>query len=168
VEQRGALDVANRLLQRCAAVFRYALQTGRTSFNPATDLSGALKVRKVRHQPSLPRAELPEFFKRLNRYESYLQTVLAMRLLILTFVRPGELRGACWCEFDQNAREWRIPGERMKMKTEHIVPLSRQVTGVSPPRGILSPLCLSVSSLGQLRSRAKAGGSLLERSNGIK
>lgn len=130
VEQRGALDVASRLLQRTSAVFRYAVQTGRATINPASELSGTLKVRKVQHQASLPRTELPEFFKRLQNYDGYPQTILAMRLLVLTFVRPGELRGARWSEFDLAAGEWRIPAERMKMKVEHVVPLSRQALAV--------------------------------------
>jgi len=130
VEKRGALDVAARLLQRTSSVFRYAIQTGCATVNPATELSGTLKVRKVQHQASLPRAELPEFLKRLKVYDGYPQTILAMRLLVLSFVRPGELRGARWSEFDFNVKEWRIPAERMKMKVEHIVPLSKQALAV--------------------------------------
>jgi integrase len=130
VESRGALDVAGRLLQRCTGIFRYAIQTGRVTVNPAVELTGVLKSREVQHQPSLPRAELPTFLKRLDVYEGYLQTKLALRLLLLTFVRPGELRGARWSEFDLEAGEWRIPGERMKMGTEHLVPLSSQAVAV--------------------------------------
>jgi hypothetical protein len=63
VEARGALNVAGRLLQRCSTVFRYAVQTGRSNVNPAGDLQGTLKIRKVKHQPSLPRTELPKFLQ---------------------------------------------------------------------------------------------------------
>ncbi len=59
-----------------------------------------------------------------------LQTRLALKLLVLTFVRPGELRGAKWKEFDLDAKEWRIPAERMKMRSEHIVPLSNQAINI--------------------------------------
>ncbi|MBT7951712.1 MAG: integrase arm-type DNA-binding domain-containing protein, partial [Gammaproteobacteria bacterium] len=59
VEARGALNVAERLLQRCSKVFRYAIQTGRATLNPAGDLQGTLKTRKVTHQPSLSRTEIP-------------------------------------------------------------------------------------------------------------
>ena len=130
VEARGALNVAERLLQRCSKVFRYAIQTGRATLNPAGDLQGTLKTRKVTHLPSLPRNELPKFLKRLNTYEGLLQTQLALRFLVLTFVRPGELRGAKWEEIDLDAKEWRIPAERMKMKSEHLVPLSKQAIAV--------------------------------------
>jgi integrase len=106
------------------------VQSLKVSTNPARELSGVLKTRKVRHQASLPRAELPELLHRLRGYEGQPVTILAMRLLMLTFVRPGELRGARWSEFDLDAGLWRIPAERMKMKTEHIVPLSKQALAV--------------------------------------
>ncbi|MEH6637669.1 MAG: integrase arm-type DNA-binding domain-containing protein [Porticoccaceae bacterium] len=126
VESRDALDVAGRILQRCGAIFRYAVQTGRAQTNPASELKGVLKTRKVEHRAAITRAELPQLLRDVATYEGYLITRLALKLLILTFVRPGELRFARWDEFDLEARVWRIPGERMKMKTEHLVPLSRQ------------------------------------------
>lgn len=126
IESRDALDVASRILQRCAAIFRYAVQTGRSQVNPASELTGVLKSRKVQHRAAITRAELPELLRDVSAYQGQMITRLALKLLILTFVRPGELRGAQWAEFDLEAKIWRIPSERMKMKTEHIVPLSRQ------------------------------------------
>lgn len=126
VEKRDALDVASRLLQRCSSVFRYAIQTDRAESNPANDLQGALKTRKVTHRRALSRAELPEFLERLEAYEGQTLTRLALRLIVLTFVRSRELRGARWEEFDLNEGMWRIPAERMKMKRDHLVPLSKQ------------------------------------------
>lgn len=132
IEKRGALDVAHRVLQDVRRVCRYAVQTGRLEFNPAADLSDILKARKRSHQPSLPRQELPAFFKELVAYDKVGRklTQLAIELLVLTFVRPGELRGARWKEFDFKKEEWRIPGERMKMGTDHIVPLSTQALDI--------------------------------------
>ena len=130
VEHRGALDVAGRVLQRCTAIFRFAIQSGRASYNPATELTGVLETRKTKHRAALPRAELPEFLKRLSCYDGNAITRLALRLLMLTFVRPGELRFAKWDEFDLDNKVWRIPAERMKMGTEHIVPLSCQALAV--------------------------------------
>lgn len=127
VEKRGAVETAQRLLQRISAVIRYAIQTGRATVNPCTDLVGALRAQKVEHRPALPRAELPEFYRRLAREPLYEPTRIAMHLLIYTFVRPGELRLARWDEFDFERAEWRIPAERMKMRAEHLVPLSSQV-----------------------------------------
>ena len=126
VEARGALDVASRILQRCGAVFRFAIQTDRLRYNPATELAGALKTRKVKSRPSMTREELPNFLKSIDNYSGEMVTILALRLTVLTFVRPAEIRFARWEEFDFKDNLWRIPAERMKMPTDHLVPLPRQ------------------------------------------
>jgi integrase len=130
VESRGALDVASRILQRTSAIFRYAIQTGRAVYNPAADMKGVLRTRKVKHRTAIAQAELPDFLKKLDSYSGDPITKLALRLIIFTFVRPGELRGARWEEFDVGQGEWRIPAERMKMRSPHIVPLSPQALAV--------------------------------------
>ncbi len=133
IEKRGALDVAQRVLQDVRRVCRYAVQTGRLEVNPVGEVTAeVLKGRIQSHRPSLPREQLPEFLKLLDRYheQGRLLTKLAIQLLIYTFVRPGELRGAKWEEFDFEERVWRVPGERMKMGTDHIVPLSNQAMDV--------------------------------------
>lgn len=130
IEARGAHETAGRVLQRCGAVFKYAIVTGRCTYNPAADLRGSLTPVKVTHRAALKASEMPEFFDRLANYDGHVQTRLAIQLLMLTFVRPGELRGAAWQEFDFDLSEWRIPAERMKMRDEHIVPLSRQAVDV--------------------------------------
>lgn len=130
VEKRGALDVASRALQRAKAVFRYAIQTGRAEYNPASDLAGALKTRKVEHRAALGRSELPELLRKIEAYDGQPVTRLALRLVVLTFVRSGELREASWEEFDLERAEWRIPAERMKMRAPHIVPLSSQAVAI--------------------------------------
>lgn len=127
IEKRGALEIASRVLQRCSAIFRYAIQTGRVEHNPVIDLQGALKTKKVEHRSALTQAELPTFLEKLDSYEGNTVTQLALKLVVLTFVRSGELRGATWNEFDLENAEWRIPAKRMKMRKEHIVPLSEQV-----------------------------------------
>ncbi|WP_321867055.1 tyrosine-type recombinase/integrase [Paraburkholderia tropica] len=126
IEKRGALEVAGRVLQRCSAIFRYAIATGRGTGNPAADLRGALKTPEKRHYAALGHTDLPEFMQKLSAYDGDLQTRLALWLLAITFVRTGELRAARWTEFDLDGAEWRIPAERMKMREPHIVPLSRQ------------------------------------------
>ena len=128
IEARGALDVASRVNQAIRAVCRFAIQQGIATYNPAGDLSGIVKQRKVQHRPSLPREELPQFLKELETYSDRgrLLTQRAIKLLLLTFVRSGELRGARWEEFDLEDKIWRISADRMKMRNEHLVPLSRQ------------------------------------------
>lgn len=130
VEARGAIETAHRILQRCGAIFRYGISTVRCERNPAADLRGALKPIKRANHAALPASELPHFLRKLEAYDGQLQTKLALKLLLLTFVRSRELRGAAWSEFDFEQVEWRIPSERMKMGTDHIVPLSRQAIEV--------------------------------------
>lgn len=132
VENRNALDVAKRVSRDISRVFRLAVQTGRLSHNPASELSNIVKPKKTTHRASLPREEMPQFLKDLQTYEKKgrLMTRLAIELLVLTFVRPGELRGATWKEFNLEEKLWRIPGERMKMGTDHIVPLSNQAIDI--------------------------------------
>jgi len=130
IEKRGALEVASRVLQRITALFRYAVQTGRIEINPASELRGVLKTHKVEHRPALSAKEMPDFLKKLDNYKGDAITMYALKLLVLTFVRPGEIRGAAWNEFDLDKAEWRIPAERTKMRHEHIVPLSKQAISI--------------------------------------
>ena len=130
VEHTGALDLAQRLLQASGQIFRYAIATGRAQRNPAVDLRGALKPPVRKHQAYLKADEMPEYLQKLEAYDGNPQTKLALKFLLLTFVRTSELRGAEWAEIDFDKAEWRIPAERMKMRDLHIVPLSRQALGV--------------------------------------
>lgn len=126
IEQRGTTEISHRVLQTCTAVFRYAIVTGRAEYNPAADLKGALKAHKASHYPALQTKDIPEFLKRLNAVDTSSLNKLAIRLLLLTFVRQGELRQAQWKDVDFDGAEWRLPPETTKMRDEHIVPLSKQ------------------------------------------
>ncbi|EOZ2168698.1 tyrosine-type recombinase/integrase [Klebsiella quasipneumoniae] len=126
MESRGATEKAKKVRQRCSEVFRYAIVTGRAEYNPAADLTSAMSGHESKHYPFLTVEELPDFFKALAGYTGSPLVVLAARLLILTGVRTGELRGAFWNEFDLEKAVWEIPAERMKMKRPHLVPLSTQ------------------------------------------
>ncbi len=132
IEARGALDIAKRSLQTCGQVFRYAVAHGIIERNPAADVrpADALKPRKKDHYARLDTKELPELLRKIEAYQGSPWTRLAIKLMMLTFVRTGELIGAQWDEFDLEAREWRIPAERMKMKTPHVVPLADQAVEV--------------------------------------
>jgi len=130
IEKKGALDMAQRMMQVCGQVFRYAITTGRAERNPVTDLRGALKTPVRKNHAYLKADELPEYLQKLSAYDGGIETKLALRFLLLTFVRTVELRGAEWTEVNFDKAEWRIPAERMKMKDQHIVPLSTQTVGV--------------------------------------
>ena len=132
IEKRGALDIAKRSRQICGQVFRYGIQTGRCKRDPSHDLQGALKTRKTNHFAALEAKEIPEFLAALERNDArlYCRTRRAIKLSMLTFVRPGEIRETRWEEIDFEAKEWVIPAERMKMKRAHIVPLSQQALAI--------------------------------------
>lgn len=132
VEKRGAYEMARRTQQYCGQIFRYAVVTGRAERNPASDLRGALKTPKRKHFAAIEPNDLPEFLAALQRNDArlFLQTRLAIRLMLLTFVRTGELIQAKWDEFDLGAGQWVIPAARMKMRRPHIVPLSRQAIDI--------------------------------------
>lgn len=126
IEDRNALDMAKRMLQYINQVFRYARNTGRIEVNPASDMRDALKGRKREHFAAITHKELPKLLKALeeNRPRLFRQTVLATKLLLLTFVRTSELINATWDEFDLAGKMWTTPAERMKMRKPHQVPLS--------------------------------------------
>jgi integrase len=130
IETRDALDVAKRVNQRCVAIFDYAIAKSLCEFNPAIGRTKTLKTQEVKHRPSLRENQLPDFMKKLEDYRGGMIVRLALKLLLLTFVRPGELRWGRWDEIDEKKAEWRIPAERMKMKRPHIVPLSKQALAV--------------------------------------
>ena len=128
IEVRGAHDLAHRVLQVCGQVFRYGIATGRCTRNLSTDLRGALTPHKKQHQAAVRPEELPDLLRAIAKYDGTgdKQTRLALQLLAHTFVRTNELIGAEWVEFDLNHALWIIPANRMKMRAEHVVPLSRQ------------------------------------------
>lgn len=142
VEQSGRLDVASRLQQRITGIMRYAVQIGITDRNPAQDLAGAIITRKATHRPALPLERLPDFLQRIETNKGRLLTRLALRLSLYVFIRSSELRFARWNEIDFKKEIWTIPAEReviegvkhshrgSKMRTVHLVPLSRQALAV--------------------------------------
>jgi integrase len=133
IEARGAYDLAHRVLAVCGQVFRYGIATGRCSRDISADLRGALTPHKAKHQAAVRPEELPELMRSIATYDETTGdtlTRLALQLLAETFVRTSELIGALWEEFDTEAALWVIPAGRMKMKTEHIVPLSRQALDI--------------------------------------
>jgi len=131
IEARGALETAHRVKQLCGQVFRYAVATGRAERDPSNDLRGALPPVKEKHHAALTRpADVGALLRAIEGYKGSFVVRCALRLAPLVFVRPGELRKAEWSEFDLDGATWRIPSSRMKMRREHIVPLSRQAVEI--------------------------------------
>jgi integrase len=131
VEVRGALETAHRIKQICGQVFRYAIATGRARRDLSADLRGALPPVKEKHHAALTKpADVAALLRSISGYEGSFVVRCALRLAPLVFVRPGEMRKAEWAEFNLDEGMWRIAEGRMKMRTEHLVPLSRQAVEV--------------------------------------
>lgn len=132
IEARGAIDMAKRQLQKCGQVMRFAVANGLVERNPVADIkpSDILPAYKKRNYPRLTLNELPQLLKDIENYVGGQHTKLALKLMSLTFVRTGELIGAIWDEIDLDSLRWNIPAERMKMRTPHVVPLSKQAVTV--------------------------------------
>jgi integrase len=131
VEARGAIDTAHRLKQLCGQVFRYAVVTGVAERDVTADLRDALTSKtKVHHAAITEPNQVGALLRSIFAYTGHPCTVAALKLSPLVFVRPGELRTAEWSEIDLGEAEWRIPGKKMKMKTDHIVPLSTQAVEI--------------------------------------
>ncbi|MEI7229958.1 tyrosine-type recombinase/integrase [Pectobacterium carotovorum] len=141
-EKSGHLEIAARLQQRITAVMRYAVHNSIIESNPAQDLAGAIATAKRVHRPALPFERITELLSRIESYRGRPLTRLAVKLTLLTFVRSSELRFARWSEIDFKNALWTIPAEReellgvkhssrgSKMKTPHLVPLSRQAIAI--------------------------------------
>lgn len=130
IEARGSYEMAHRIKNHCSEIFRFGIPDGRCESDPCRDLSAAMiKPPPVNHRAKVEIKDLPEFFARLNADEGSRLSHLALRWTILTMVRTQETRFAQWTEFEGLGGDeplWRIPPERMKMRSEHLVPLPPQ------------------------------------------
>ncbi|BES19641.1 integrase arm-type DNA-binding domain-containing protein [Escherichia fergusonii] len=142
VEATGRFEVASRLQQRTNAIMRYAVQSGLIDYNPAQEMAGAVASSNRVHRPALELKRLPELLHRIDGYTGRSLTRLAVELTLLIFIRSSELRFARWSEIDFDTAMWTIPAEReaiegvkhsqrgSKMRTSHLVPLSRQALDI--------------------------------------
>ena len=132
IDRQGAGETAGRVFQRLRSIYRYAISEELVEVDASYPLkpSEIFKPRSTSHRLALAERDMPAFFRKLDAYEGDPSTKAALELLMLTAVRPGELRGARWKEMDESRPLWRIPAERMKMATEHLVPLSTQALAV--------------------------------------
>jgi integrase len=171
IEEHGAVETAHRVRQRISAVHVFGIAKGVCADNPAAAIKGALTTITKKRRPAIIELdELREMLRKAEAEHCHPVTKLALRLLALTAVRPGELRLAGWREFDLTADSppvWRIGGERMKMGQAHVVPLAPQAVDVIEAVRVLSgrgPLLfpnsrhahlpMSENSLGYLLNRA--------------
>ena len=131
MEARGALESVKRVKQVCGQVFRYAVATGRAERDVTQDLKGAFAKSTTSHFAAITDPiNAGKLMRSIFDYSGHAYTVAALKLSPLLFVRPGELRTAEWAEINLDEAEWRIPGQKMKMKVDHIVPLSTQAVAI--------------------------------------
>jgi integrase len=153
-------------------VFRYAVATHKATQDPTRALAGALAKAETKHHPPLARDDIGPFLRAVEtKANANRQTVIAVRLLLLTMTRTVELRTGWWSDIDLHRAEWRIPPERMKMRRPHIIPLSRQamellqelraIAGNSPrlfPNVRDPEMCMGSSTIGAVFIRAGYAG----------
>lgn len=130
-ETTGRTEAAHRALQFASQVFRFAIANQLAASDPTRDLRGALTSHKAKHHAAvLTPKQAGELMRAIEGYDGHPVTRYALQLAALAFVRPGELRHAEWSEIDTDTKVWRISAEKMKARTEHVVPLSRQALDV--------------------------------------
>ncbi len=127
---RGALETASRLRQRCSAVFRHGITLALCEKDPADSLKEIIRRPESKSMPSLTPGEFPSFYRAMLNYQGERITCLATQLLSLTFVRTGELIGAEWGEINLDEGIWNIPPARMKRARAHFVPLATQTVAI--------------------------------------
>lgn len=127
IEARGAIESAHKIKQLCGQVFRHAVGIGLADRDVTADLRGALSaVPKANFAAITEPKQAGALLRSIHAYAGHPYAIAALKLSPLVFVRPGELRSAEWAEMDLDAAEWRIPGTKMKMGQDHLVPLSGQ------------------------------------------
>lgn len=154
VEERGAVETANRELDLSRQVWRYAVATGRVSRDITADLKGALLPYRGKHFAAITDPErLGDLLRAIKGYKGGPIVRAALQLAPMLFQRPGELRGATWAEIDLEAALWTIPAKRMKRNKDgkengqpHLVPLPAQSVSIlknlkpyTEPTGLVFP-----------------------------
>ena len=160
IEARGTVETAHRVKESLGAIFRYAVATHRATHDPSAALKGALATAQNKSYAAITEPkQVGELLRAIRGYSGAEITRCALQLLPLVFVRPGELRAARWEEFEFDVTppqpgkkpkhpdpQWRIPAARMKMREQHLVPLSTQAVAIlrelharTGPEGYLFP-----------------------------
>lgn len=143
VETRGASDVAKRAQQTIGQIFRFGISRELATRNPAAefkprDILAATESENFAH---VEERDLPELLVKMDNYKGDALTRLGLKAMAYCFPRTSELIEAPWPEFDLERARWDIPADRMKMKTPHIIPLSRQAVDVFRALRLLAGDC---------------------------
>ena len=128
--ERRTVDIAHRAKQTTGQIYKYAIAIGAADRDISSDLTGALKVRNKTHRAAITEpAELAKLLVAIYAYCGTPAVSTALKLSALLFQRPGEIRHMEWSEINWTDRRWEIPANKMKMRRDHLVPLSSQAIG---------------------------------------
>lgn len=130
IKARGNLETLKRVLQRINEVMDFAANSGLIETNTAVNVRKAFPTPVKKHMPSIRPEQLPELMSTLSRASIECQTRLLIEWQLLTVTRPVEAAEARWDEIDLKANTWTIPAGRMKMRRDHVIPLSGQALSV--------------------------------------
>lgn len=131
MEARGVHDTTRRVRQICSKIFQYGIAAECVDRNPAEDIKGLLTTVKPSHMPTIKEPyKIGELLRAIDGYSGNFTTLCALRLAPILFVRPGELRHMQWNELDLDNAVWKIPGHKMKMRVDHVVPLPKQAIAI--------------------------------------
>ena len=161
-----APTVALLLQQWTGAIFRYAMRKGKAQVDPSYVLRGTVQRPTVKSKAPLLRHDFPAFMEDVATKGGNRQTQIALLLLLHLFVRPGELCGAKWAEFNLDAATWKIPAHRMKGRIEHWVHLSAPALALLRELHTLtgkSPMLLPNARDGKRTKSPKSLNKALER-----
>lgn len=129
IKARGLLHTAHKTMQNCGQVFRYGVQTGKCLHDVTASLKGALPAYQTKHMASLTEPkDVRKLIQSFDAFTGSFPVQCALKLSVMWFVRPSELRTAKWADFDLENGEWRFTVS--KTKTPHIVPLSTQAIAI--------------------------------------
>ena len=126
MEETGIVEQTSRVRGMCREVYDLARVTGRATHNPLEGLHKFLLTKPIENFAHVSLDELPALLRAIRSYPHATDVRLGLQLLTMLACRPSELREARWQEFDLDAGLWLIPGERMKRRREHLIPLPSQ------------------------------------------
>ena len=130
IEAAGTTEMSHRTRELCSQVFRFGIASGYCANDPAHGIMRALVPHVAKPMKAIPPEEFPGLLRAMDCYDGHMQTRLGLQLITLTFLRTREFIGGEWREIDFEKRIWTVPGARMKMKSEHLVPLAPQAIAI--------------------------------------
>jgi integrase len=131
IEDRGALETAHNVKRAVGQVFRFAVACELAERDVTRDLGDALASVPGGHYATITEPEkVGALLRAIYGYDGHPYTMAALKISPMLFQRPGMIRAMEWSELDLVNGEWRVPGVKMKMENDHIVPLPKQAVDI--------------------------------------